>query len=68
MQHGGHDCQYEIEQSEINRYVMVGPKTSLFIQLVAAASVGGAIGFYIQHKVWSIEKVHRQSMQYFNRL
>ena len=36
---------------------MVGPKTSLFIQLVTAASVGGAIGFYIQHRVWSVEKV-----------
>ena len=35
---------------------MVGPKTSLFIQVVAAASVGGAIGFYIQHRVWSVEK------------
>ena len=38
---------------------MVGPKTSLFIQIVAAASVGGSIGFYIQHKVWSVEKVAR---------
>ena len=38
---------------------MVGPKTSLFIQVVAAASVGGAIGFYIQHRVWSVEKVTR---------
>jgi hypothetical protein len=36
---------------------MVGPKTSLFIQVVAAAIVGGAIGFYIQHRVWSVEKV-----------
>ncbi|CAB4038397.1 Hypothetical predicted protein [Paramuricea clavata] len=35
---------------------MVGPKTSLFIQVVAAASIGGAIGFYIQHRVWSVEK------------
>ena len=35
---------------------MVGRKTSLFIQVVAAASVGGAIGFYIQHRVWSVEK------------
>ena len=36
---------------------MIGPKTSLFIQIVAAACVGGAVGFYIQHKVWSVEKV-----------
>ena len=36
---------------------MIGPKTSLFIQIVAAACVGGAAGFYIQHKVWSVEKV-----------